>query len=99
MDVGCDARAVYDCVTAANMKTPDDKQLILHARAMREYLESGPVDRLYWFDTEDMLPDGLTKGSIDREALIAVCEQGEWRICHAEPVSSRLSLSVGEEES
>ena len=98
MDVGGDARAVYDSVTAVQLKTPDDKHLLLHARAMREFLESGPVDRLYWFDTEDMLPDGLTKGSIDREALISVCEQGVWQICHAEPVSTSLVRDKDDED-
>ena len=35
MDAGCDARAVYDSITAQVLKTPDDKHLLLHARAMR----------------------------------------------------------------
>ena len=101
MDVGCDAKAVYDSVTATTLKTPDDKHLLLHARAMREFMEMGPVDRLYWFDTEDMLPDGLTKGSIDRAALVSVCEHGVWAIRHAEPISTSLARkrSDGEEES
>ena len=86
MDLGVDAKAVYDSITARHLKTPDDKHLILHARAMREFLESGHVDRLYWFDTDDMLPDGLTKGSIDREALILCCLQGIWSIRHEQPI-------------
>ena len=36
------------------IKAPDNKNLLLHARAMREYFDSCFVDRLYWFDTEDM---------------------------------------------
>ena len=60
MDVGGDAKAVFDSVTYTPIRTPDDKVLLLHARAMREYVETGHVDRLYWFDTEDMLPDGMT---------------------------------------
>ena len=63
MDLGVDAKAVFDSITACHLKTPDDKRLILHARAMREFLEYGNVDRLYWFGTDDVLPDGLTKGS------------------------------------
>ena len=53
---------------------------------MREYLVSGVVQRLYWFDTEDMLADGTTKGAIDREPILKVCEQGIWSIKHATPV-------------
>ena len=52
---------------------------------MREYQDAVHVDRLFWFDTEDMLPDGMTKGSIDREPIIKVCEEGVWSIKHAAP--------------
>ena len=99
MEAGIDARPVFDAITASHLKTPDDKHLLLHARAMREFLEMGPVDRLYWFDTEDILPDGLTKGSIDREALVSVCETGVWRISHADPVSAKLAREHDGEES
>ena len=86
MDLRVDAKAVYDSVTARHLKTPDDKHLILHARAMREFLESGHVDRLYWFGTDDMLPDGLTKGSVGREARGDCCLKGIWSISHEEPI-------------
>ena len=51
-----------------------------------ELLEDGQVDRLFWFDTEDMLPDGLTKGSVDREPLLKVAAEGEWAIKYVAPV-------------
>ena len=57
---------------------------------MREYLESGWVDRLWWIDTLAMLADGMTKGAVDREALIAVCERGVWNISGLAPVCKRL---------
>ena len=47
-------------VTAECPKTPADKPLFIHALAMREYLEVGWVDRLWWFDTLAMLADGMT---------------------------------------
>lgn len=86
MDLGVDAKAVFDSVTARHLKTRDDKHLILHARALREFLESGHVDRLYWFDTNDMLLDGLTKGSIDRASLIACCLAGLLGIMKDKPI-------------
>ena len=79
-DAIVDAKAVFDGVTAECPKTPADKPLFIHALAMREYLESGWVDRLWWADPLSMLADGMTKGSVDREALIAVCERGVWII-------------------
>ena len=64
---------------ATQPRTPADKPLFLHALAMREYLEAGWVDKLYWFDTLAMLADGLTKGAVDREDLVLVCEQAPAR--------------------
>ena len=83
----------FDSVTNTPIRTPDDKVLLLHARAMREYLENCHADRLYWFDTEDVLPDGMTKGSIDREPIIKVCEQGIWSIRHASPISQTFATN------
>ena len=89
-DAAVDAKAVFDGVTAEQPKTPAEKPLFLHALAMREYLESGHVDRLWWFDTLAMLADGMTKGSVEREALIKVCEQGSWQIVGLQPVYKQL---------
>ena len=78
---GCiDARSVFDSVTAEIVKTPYDKHLLLHALAMREHLDAGRLRKLIWIDTVDMVSDGLTKGSIDREALIRLSEKGEWEL-------------------
>ena len=62
----------------------------MHALAMREYSESGWLDRLWWFDTLAMLADGMTKGSIDREPLVAVCEQSVSQIVGQAPIFRRL---------
>ena len=47
-DACVDAKAVFDGITAQCPRTPADKPLFLHALAMREYLEAGWVDRLWW---------------------------------------------------
>ena len=89
-DAAVDAKAVFDGVTAEQPKTPAEKPLFLHALAMREYLESGHVDRLWWFDTLAMLADGMTKGSVEREALMAVCQLGVWKIVGLQPIFKQL---------
>ena len=89
-DAVVDAKAVFDGATAEQPKTPAEKPLFLHALAMREYMESGHVDRLWWLDTLAMLADGMTKGSVEREALIAVCQWGIWRIVGMQPVCKQL---------
>ena len=89
-DAAVDAKAVFDGITAEMPKTPAEKPLFLHALAMREYLGSGHVDRLWWFDTLAMLADGMTKGSVEREALIAVCQLGVWKIVGLQPIFKQL---------
>ena len=89
-DAAVDAKAVFDGVAVEQPKTPADKTLFLHALAMREYLESGHVDRLWWFDTLARLADGMTKGSVEREALIKVCQLGIWQIVGLQPVYKQL---------
>ena len=89
-DAGIDARAVFDGVTADQPRTPAEKPLFLHSLAVREHLEAGHLSRLWWFDTRAMLADGLTKGAVDREALVKVCEQGAWQIFGDAPVFKEL---------
>ena len=95
LDAVVDARSVFDSLTADVVRTPNDKQLLLHAKAMRELLEDGQIDRLFWFDTEDMLPDGLTNGNVDREPLLKVAAEGEWAIKYDAPVWNTLRKESG----
>ena len=89
-DACVDAKAVFDGITAQCPRTPADKPLFLHAMAMREYLEAGWVDRLWWIDTQAMLADGMTKGAIQREPLVLVCCEGIWKAVGSQPVIKRL---------
>ena len=89
-DAGVDAKAVFDGITAECPKTPADKPLFIHALAMREYLEVGWVDRLWWFDTLAMLADGMTKGAIEREPLVLVCGKGIWKVVGQKPIYKRF---------
>ena len=60
---------------------------------MREYLESGHVDFLWWLDILAMFADGMTKGSVDREALVAVCQKGVWNVVGQAPQCKSLKDS------
>ena len=96
LDAGVDARSVFDSATAQQIRTPADKQLMLHVRALREQLEDGQIDVFYWIDTEDMLPDGMTKGTIDRRPLLALSGEGVWSIRHDNPVFKVLKKDQDE---
>ena len=46
----------------------------------REWLDLGVVRRLWWCDTDDMLADGMTKGAVDRDAILKLCNNGLWDV-------------------
>ena len=64
-----DAMSVYAAITAAFQKIPADQSVLCHCLYLRELLNSFVLKALAWLDTRDMLADGLTKGSIDRDSL------------------------------
>ena len=45
---------------------------------------------MIWADARDMASDGMTKGSVEREALIAVCQLGVWKIVGLQPIFKQL---------
>ena len=64
-----DALSVFAATTATFVKTPADNGVLCHIQYLRELLDEGVLHALVWTDTRDMLADGLTKGSIDRQLL------------------------------
>jgi len=64
-----DALSVFAAITATFVKTPAEKGLLSHVQFVRELLDTKVLTALMWVDTRDMLSDGLTKGSVDRQAL------------------------------
>jgi len=77
-----DAMSVFAAVTATFLKIPAEKSLLSHVQYIRELLDTHVLDALLWLDTRDMIADGLTKGSVEREAIHAVM-RGEWTLMHA----------------
>ena len=70
IDIGIDAMSVYAAVTAAHIKIPAEKALLGHLQFLRELLDKGVINALYWVDTRDMVADGMTKGSVARDAIL-----------------------------
>ena len=64
-----DAKSVFAAVSATFLKQPAEKSLLCHAQYIRELLDKKIVIVLIWLDTRDMSADGMTKGSVSREAL------------------------------
>jgi hypothetical protein len=79
--LGIDAMSVFAAVSASNLKIPTEKGLWSHVQYLRELLDTGVLFALWWIDTRDMHADGLTKGSVDRDALRAIM-QGFVKLMH-----------------
>ena len=79
-DLFIDARAVFDSVTANPVKTPADKMLLLHAKALNSMLLNHQLRSLNWIDTRDMIADALNNGTIDREAIRLFFSSGQWKL-------------------
>ena len=80
LHVCVDAKSVWDSVVADPTAVPADKHLFLHVRKMREWLDDGLIAKWWWIDTTDMLADGLTKGSVPRNALLQVAGGEVWQL-------------------
>ena len=77
--LGTDARSVFDALAAQDVGDPAECSLKLHLLSIRDRLANGTIKILYWFDTRDMVADGLTKGGVDRKLIVGVTEQGFYK--------------------
>jgi hypothetical protein len=75
-----DAHGVYSALTAREIATPLERPLLYGVRAIRDYLEAKKVTRIHRLDTRDMLCDALTKGGINRDAILNSFAKGSWTI-------------------
>ena len=89
VDVVIDAKAVFDALNAEVVKTPAERHLLLPLLAAKELIDRRILDRLYWIDIRSMLADGLTKGCIDRSALMRSGRQGLWLLDGEAPVPTK----------
>lgn len=52
----------------------------MYISALKEDLSRGRIRRLYWLNTLAMVADGLTTGSVPRDALLRLCNEGLWNV-------------------
>ena len=83
-----DAHSVYAAVTAQEIATPTERQLIYGVRALREHLDSQRLRTIHRVDTRDMLCDALTKGGVPRSAILEAFSSGRWRVTVREQLHS-----------
>ena len=63
---------MYKSLSSKDFKVPTARTRLGHIAWLRELMEVGVVHSVQWCDTRDMTADGHTKGSIDRELLVAL---------------------------
>ena len=74
-----DALNLYYALSAQYPKMPAEKTLYTHIAWVRDLLKAGIVRAVSWVDTRDMLADALTKGKIDRQAILSAMS-GLWKL-------------------
>ena len=75
-----DALSVHAAIAAAVVRTPAEQSLLVHLLWIKAALVTGAIHALIWVDTRSMCADGLTKGAIDRAAIHALMDDGNWHI-------------------
>ena len=80
-------------MTAVFIKTPAEQSLLCHVQFLRELLDHGVLAAIVWLDTRDMLSDGLTKGAVQRDALLRLLG-GLSKIMHEPKVWRPKVLSI-----
>ena len=76
MEAVTDAKSVFDVVVNVKAVRASEVYLLIHILKLRELIRLRVLKKLWWTDTRDMITDGLTKGSVDRTAILAIAEKG-----------------------
>ena len=77
-----DGKSVFDASSNPRGARTTEEHLLIHVLKLREFLKRKIVKSLWWADTRDMVADGLTKGSLDRNAILDLSEHGRWNVVH-----------------
>ena len=85
-----DACSVFESFNSTIFKPPTEVSLAGHVLWMREMYDKSLISQLSWTDTRDMFGDGLTKGSVARDALIAIMS-GKLEVRHKVAFIHRMS--------
>ena len=82
LEASTDARSLFDALKSEDSRTPTEVSMVFDLSALREALTIRRIHRIWWVDTRDMLADALTKGIINRAALLEYARTGQWVLVH-----------------
>jgi len=83
LELSIDAKAVFDAIAVQDYTLPAEATLVNHLHSIREQVRDGRISRIWWIDTRDMVADGLNKGGLPRDPILAICEAGVWTLNEA----------------
>ena len=79
LDLVVDAKSVTAAAISPILRAPAESSALVAVAWLRERMQRKDLTHLYWCDTRCMAADGLTKGSIRRDAIQSIMN-GIWRI-------------------
>ena len=82
LSVCIDGMSLLIAVQNVVAKIPTEASTLHHVQWLQQLLRRRVLHALYWVDTRDMIADGMTKGSVPRQALRTLQEKGAWRLLH-----------------
>ena len=76
-----DAYSVFSATSAEVVRMPAERHTLYHVQWVRECIDAKVLTALWWIDTRDCCADGMTKGTVVRDAILQVM-RGQWQLEH-----------------
>jgi hypothetical protein len=80
LQVTTDNKGLFGAVSAEFLSAPTEPHLLYLLRALKDRIEHGTVDKLWWIDTRDMISDVLTKGGLNRKPILDLWKFAEHKL-------------------
>ena len=84
-------QGMFSSVSAERLNAPTEPHLLYLLRSLRDRLDAGTVQALWWIDTRDMISDALTKGGLNRQPLLDLWKKAVHRFVGDEPIFFKVA--------
>ena len=85
---------MFSGVTATEVKTPSEQHLLYVMKSLRDRLDRKCINVTWWFDTRDMVCDGMTEGNISRDAFLKLWRSAKPKLTGDTPVVWRSTANT-----
>eukprot|EP00971_Amphidinium_carterae_P207815 4123795-Amphidinium_carterae.1 len=94
IQLAVDNKGVYQSITSKVDKHPAEKNVLVQVHWLRQELRQRRLHDFVWSDTRSMAADGMTKGSVSREAIHQAMEGVYHLLQPAESAIRELNLTT-----